>query len=101
MYGLINRFVAHPGQRDAAIAPMLEGVPSPDGCLSFVVARDPGHPDAFWLTEVWISQGAWAASVQRPDVKAGIDAMIPLIADWGTEVVTEPLGGIGLHMPQA
>jgi quinol monooxygenase YgiN len=96
MYGMINRFRAHPGQRDAAIKPMLQDQVPVEGCLSFVVALDPTDPDAFWLTEVWTTKEAWQASVALPQIKAGIDRMIPLIADWGTEVVTEPVGGIGI-----
>jgi quinol monooxygenase YgiN len=96
MHGLINRFTAHPGQRDAAMASMLSDVGPLDGCLSFVVARDPAHPDAFYLTEVWASPAHHQASLARPGVKASLDVLIPLIADWGTEVVTEPVGGIDM-----
>lgn len=95
MQGLINRFVAHPGQRDAAMASMLSDVGPLDGCLSFVVAKDPGHPDAFYLTEVWASPAHHKASFALPGVKASIEVLSPLIADWGTEIVTEPVGGIG------
>lgn len=81
MHGLINRFVAHPGQRDAAMSAMLRDVGPLPGCLSFVVARDAGHPDAFWMTEVWESRATHAASIERPGVTESLAIMIPLIAD--------------------
>jgi len=90
MHGLINRFTAHPGQRDAAIA-AFTAAPPPPGCLSFAVAHDPAHPDAFYVTEVWSSREAWSAQFDRPEIAGGIDAFVPLIADWGTEIVTEPV----------
>jgi quinol monooxygenase YgiN len=96
MHGLINHFTAHPGQRDAAMASMLSDVGALPGCLSFIVAKDPAHPDAFYMTEVWQSQAHHAASLDLPGVKASIATLIPLIADWGTEIVTEPVGGLHL-----
>jgi quinol monooxygenase YgiN len=90
MHGLINRFTAHPGQRDAAIAAFV-AAPPPPGCLSFVVALDPTHPDAFYVTEAWSSRASWAAQFDRPEIASGIDAFVPLIADWGTEVETIPV----------
>lgn len=90
MHGLINRFTAHPGKRDAAIA-AFTSAPPPPGCVSFVVAHDPTHPDAFWVTEVWSSHAAWSTQFDRPEIADGIDAFVPLIADWGKEIVTEPV----------
>ena len=48
MYGMINRFKAHPGKRDAAIEPMLQDTVPVEGCLSFVVALDPTDPDGLF-----------------------------------------------------
>jgi quinol monooxygenase YgiN len=59
MFGLINRFVTHPGQRDALVAAMTSDVGPLPGCRCFVVAHDPKDPDAVWVTEVWDSEEAW------------------------------------------
>ena len=60
MYGLIGKMTAKPGQRDALIAVLLEGVAGMPGCLSYVVAKDPADADAIWITEAWDSQASHA-----------------------------------------
>ncbi len=52
MYGLIGKMKVVPGQRDALIAILLEGVSRMPGCLSYVVAQDPTDLDAIWITAV-------------------------------------------------
>lgn len=88
MYGIINRFTAHPGQRDALIAAMTSDEGGLEGCHSFVIAHDATDPDVLWLTEVWDSKEAWQASVNQPGVQASIAVAIPLVRDWGTTVET-------------
>jgi quinol monooxygenase YgiN len=96
MYGLIGRFTAHTGQRDALLAYLLQGVEDLPGCLSYVVARDPADPDGLWITEVWESEASHKASLQLPAVKEAIALAMPLIAKFHAHTVTEPVGGIGL-----
>jgi len=97
MHGLVSKFKAHPGQRDKLAAQML---PKPGevlaGCLSFIIANDPGDPDAVWITEVWESAAAWKASLELPQVKASIAVGMPLIAEFIMHVETDVVGGIGL-----
>ncbi len=96
MYGLIGKMTAVPGQRDALIAVLLEGVAGMPGCLSYVVARDPADADAIWVTEVWDSQASHEASLSLPAVREAISRGRPLIAGFGERVVTAPVGGHGL-----
>lgn len=96
MHGLINRFVAHPGQRDALVAAMTSDVGGLPGCRSFVVAHDPRDPDAVWITEVWETKAAWEASLEIAGVKASIEAALPLILSFGEPVETVVVGGHGL-----
>ena len=96
MYGLIGRMKAVPGQRDALISILLEGVSGMPGCLSYVVANDPARPDTVWVTEVWESEAHHRASLQRPAVKAAIAGAMPLIDGFETVATTEPVGGHGL-----
>jgi quinol monooxygenase YgiN len=96
MYGLIGKATCVPGQRDAFVAILLEGVSKMPGCLSYVVARDPKDPDAVWITEVWDSKESHTASLQLPAVRAAIAKGRPLIAGFGEQIVTEPVGGHGL-----
>lgn len=96
MYGLIGRMTTVPGQRDAFIAILLEGVGEMPGCLSYVVAKDPANADAIWITEVWDSQASHDASLKMPAVRAAIAKGRPLIAGFDPPTITTPVGGYGL-----
>jgi quinol monooxygenase YgiN len=96
MFGLIGRMRAQPGKRDELIAILLEGTGDMPGCLSYVVARDPGEADAIWITEVWTDEPSHKASLSLPAVQAAIGRGRPLIAGIDNQQRTEPVGGVGL-----
>jgi quinol monooxygenase YgiN len=96
MYGLIGKMTAAPGQRDALTAILLKDVAGMPGCLSYVVAHDPGNADAIWITEAWDSKASHDASLSLPVVQQAIARGKPLIAGFGERVVTTPVGGHGL-----
>jgi len=96
MYGLIGKMTATPGQRDALIAILLDGVADMPGCLSYIVAKDLDDGDSIWITEVWESQEHHVASLALPIVQQAITLGKPLIADFGDSIVTMPVGGHGL-----
>jgi len=96
MYGLIGKMTALPGARDALVAILLQGTGEMPGCLSYVVALDPGNTDAIWITEVWVSQADHEASLSLPSVQQAIAQGRPLIASFSDRVVTTPIGGHGL-----
>lgn len=96
MYGLIGKITAVSGQRDALIDILLAGTAAMPGCLSYVIARDPEHDDALWVTEVWSDQASHAASLSLPGVRDAIARGRPLIAGFSDRVVTTPVGGHGL-----
>ena len=96
MYGLIGKMLAVPGQRDALMAMMLEDVGELPGCRSFVVAADVADENALWITEVWDSEESHKASLAIPAVRESIERAMPLIAGFGEQILTRPLGGIGL-----
>ncbi len=98
MYGLIGRMRAMPGQRDALIRILVEGVAGMPGCLSYVVAQDPTDADALWVTEVWDSQDSHRASLALPSVKDAITRGRPLIAGFDQRFETVPVGGQGLPL---
>lgn len=99
MYGLIGKITAVPGQRDALASILLEGTGTIPGCLSYVIATDPGDADALWVTEVWDSQASHQASLALPSVRAAIAKGRPLIAGFSSRVETRPIGGVGLKTP--
>lgn len=96
MYGLIGKFKAVPGQREALIGILLDGIEAMPGCLGYVVARDPSDPDGIWITEVWTDAASHRASLALPSVQAAIARGKPLIAGFEQHVETEPVGGHGL-----
>lgn len=96
MYGLIGAMTAKPGQRDALVAILIEGVAGMPGCLSYVVAEDPANADKIWITEVWDSEESHKASLALPSVRDAITKGRPLIAGMDAGQVTRPVGGHGL-----
>ena len=96
MHGLIGKMIAAPGQREALIAVLLEGIQDMPGCLSYVVARDLKDENAIWITEVWDTKESHAASLKLPSVQAAIAKGRPMIAGFGDYVTSEPVGGVGL-----
>ena len=96
MYGLIGKMKTVPGHRDAMIAILLDGTGEMPGCLSYVIARDPGDADAIWITEAWDSQDSHKASLSLPAVQQAIARGRPMIAGFGERFETEPVGGKGL-----
>jgi quinol monooxygenase YgiN len=97
MYGLIGRMKVVPGQRDALIEILIQGVSGMPGCLSYVVARDPSDADAIWVTEVWDSQESHRASLSLPSVQEAMTRGRPLIAGFDERFETKPVGGHGLR----
>ena len=96
MYGLIGKIRVLPGQRDALVAILLDGVSGMSGCLSYVVARDAADADAVWITEVWDRQESHKASLTLPSVQQAIARARPMIAGFGERFETKPVGGYGL-----
>jgi quinol monooxygenase YgiN len=96
MYGLIGKFSAAPGQRDALIAILLESTQNMPGCLSYIVARDEADAEGIWITEVWDSKESHAASLKLPAVRDAITRGKPLISGFGPSFTTTPVGGFGL-----
>ncbi|HXD58149.1 MAG TPA: antibiotic biosynthesis monooxygenase family protein [Thermoleophilaceae bacterium] len=99
-FGLIGMIRAHPGKGDALAEVLLDAADrmrdSVQGCESYVIARAPDDPDAIWVTEVWESREAHAASLTLDSVKAAIERGRPLIAGFSERVETIPVGGLGL-----
>lgn len=96
MYGLIGKFIAAEGQRDALIDILLEGMASMPGCFSYVVARDPQEAGTIWITEVWDNAESHRASLDLPSVQQAIARGRPLIAGMERIAETAPAGGHGL-----
>ncbi len=100
MYGLIAKMTAQPGQRAALTAILIAGTAGMPGCLSYVVADDAANADLIWITEVWETKEAHAASLTMPAVRDAIAKGRPLIAGMERVGETAPVGGSGLRVGQ-
>ena len=100
LFGLIAKIDAQPGRGDTLAEVLLDGAREMEdavpGCRLYVIARSPGDPDAIWVTEVWDSREAHAASLRLESVRAVIERGRPLIAGFSERIETIPLGGAGL-----
>jgi len=96
MYGLIGRMIARPGKRDDLVAIMQAITTRMPGCLSYVVATDPTHDDAIWITEVWVDEASHKASLALPQVQEAIEKARPLITGLDSRTVTAPVALVGL-----
>lgn len=98
MYGVMGKIKTLPGQRDALASILLAATQNMPGCLSYVVATEPGNDDALWITEVWDSAESHRASLDLPAVKGALLAGRPLISGFGERIVTQPVGGFGTQL---
>ena len=97
MYGLISKITAQSGRRDDLIKILLDGVIGAlPGCTNYVVATDPSDANSIWVTEVWQSRQAHAASLSVPAVAEALNKGRPLIASYSRIAETRPVGGMGI-----
>ena len=82
---LHGRLGAKPGRRDELLAILAEaeqGEPMA-GCRLYLVAVDETDADGVWVTEVWESEDAHAASLQLDRVKEQIARAMPILDSEG------------------
>lgn len=100
MFGFIVSFETTPGHRDEVVSLLLSGVDrlSEVGCRQYTVAVDPSDAVTIWVTEVWESDDAHAASLQLPEVRDAINRASPMIVGSTFRVATDVAGGLGLPL---
>jgi quinol monooxygenase YgiN len=96
MFGMIGKMTIAAGKRDEVVALLLNSTGAMPGCLSYIIATDPGDPNAIWITEAWTDKAAHDASLRLPEVQATIAKARPHISSMTTAATTEPVGGFGL-----
>jgi quinol monooxygenase YgiN len=98
-FALHGCFRAHEGQGDALAAVLLEAADALEGneeCRLYLVSRSPDDADIVWVTEVWTSREAHAASLEDEAVRALVARGMPLIAGMPESRELRPAGGKGL-----
>ena len=78
---LHGRLGAQPGRRDELLAILEEAdqAETLPGCRLYLVAVDETDPDGVWVTEVWDSEEAHAASLRLETVSRQIARARPLL----------------------
>jgi quinol monooxygenase YgiN len=80
MFMLHGRLGATPGKRDELLAVFDDEQASEmPGCRLYLVAIDETDPDGVWVTEVWESEEAHAASLQLDHVQQQIARARPIL----------------------
>src|SRR4051794_32288893 len=81
MFMLHGRLAARAGRRDELLAILSEGQDNDrmPGCRLYLVAVDDADADGVWVTEVWESEDAHAASLNLRRVKEQISRAMPIL----------------------
>lgn len=98
IFGLIGKFTAQPGQRDALVGYLLEAadlLQRNPNCLHYVVSTS-DEPEAVWVSEMWTDRDAHAASLEPEDVRSLIQEARPLIAGISDRTELSVQGGKGI-----
>lgn len=97
-FGMYAKLVAKAGQRDALTAILLRGVDGlrAHGCELYLINHAPENADVVWVTEVWDSREAHAASLQLPETRAAIAEAMPLLTGEFESIELRVVGGLGL-----
>ncbi|WP_138750936.1 putative quinol monooxygenase [Paenibacillus sinopodophylli] len=96
-YAMFGKLTAHEGKRDELANKMLasnETLNSMEGCIYYILHEAEDDPDVLWITELWVSKEAHAASLKNEKVRALIGSCQHLIAG-GDAVKVRPIGGKG------
>ena len=98
-FGLLGSFRAHPEQGEALAELLLQAADAlasnPD-CEMYLISQAAEDPELLWVSEVWVSRDAHAASLEDERVRGLVAQARPLIADHGQRYELKPLGGKGL-----
>ncbi|MEO3750126.1 antibiotic biosynthesis monooxygenase [Streptomyces sp. B6B3] len=97
-YGRIASLKARPGHRDQVVSLLLSGSDGlrEAGCDLYVVGVADDDDVTIWVTEVWRSQEAHAASLELPEAKAAISEAMPMLTGEFTRQELSVVGGLGL-----
>jgi len=96
-FAMFGKLTAHPGKRDELAKMMLasqETLSGMEGCIYYILHESEEDLDLLWITELWESREAHAASLQNEHVRELIGRCMPLIAEAGG-IKVKPIGGVG------
>jgi quinol monooxygenase YgiN len=92
-----GKAVARPGCGDRLAQRLLaaaDGLGGDEGCELYLVSRQRDAPDTVWVTELWRSQAALDATLERIRGSDDVAAVMTLVQAFET-IELELLGGKG------
>jgi quinol monooxygenase YgiN len=98
-YAYIGSMRTKAGCRDELTDLLLSGADGlrAAGCQVYAVCTDPADGDIIWVSEVWDSAEAHAASLLLPETKAAIGAAMPMLTGEYTGQELIVAGGLGVR----
>jgi quinol monooxygenase YgiN len=98
-YAYIGSMRTKPGCRAEIIELLLSGADGlrAAGCQVYAVCTDPADDEIIWVSEVWDSAEAHAASLQLPTTKAAIGRAMPMLTGDFTRQELTVAGGLGVR----
>ena len=99
MVGFYTKFITEENNRDALITILSEATGSMHSlfeCQMYIVNKDATNPKVTWVTEIWTTPEAHAASLQIEDAKELIAKAMPLIIEKPEQIQLLPISGKGL-----
>jgi quinol monooxygenase YgiN len=97
-YGLLNKLIAKPGNRDEVIGILLESgqlLESP-ACLMYMVSESAEEPDVIWVTDLWTSKEEHAEALRNPKLRPFVERTMPLLQGMPEQIEIRPAGGLGV-----
>jgi quinol monooxygenase YgiN len=96
-FGYIGSMRAKPGLRAEVISILVSGTDRlrEVGCIYYLVGADENDDDMIWVSEVWTSKEAHAASLELPGTKAAISKAMPMLTGEFSGQEVAIVGGLG------
>jgi quinol monooxygenase YgiN len=94
----IVTFTAAPGRADelaARLTTIAERMDRVEGCLLYLVHRNPAEPDQVWVTELWRSADDVEAALEVARQGDEIGEVMAMIAGPPERTDLAPVGGLG------
>ena len=91
---MIGRIEATPGNRDALADALVHDVDEMPGCLTYLIAIDPGDANGVWVAEAWASEEAHASWLASDATRALVDQIRPLMVGYEQRHELRAVGGL-------
>jgi len=94
MNTMIGRIEATPGNRNALAEALVHDVDEMPGCLTYLIAIDPGDANGVWVAEAWASHEAHVSWLESDATRALIDQIRPLMVGYEQRHELRAVGGL-------